>query len=112
MCINIMDGVHGTDHITHETMRHKYDLPPIKWWLRVARLRWEGHVRRMPANLPRLPYSIFHSDIPSDLTQTRLRNFLTWRKIITNDHKALDLNEDQLDDIVQDRKKGREITHT
>ena len=50
-CLLRMEGITSVDHVPYSERRARYNIYPLEYYLRLQRLRWLGHLHRMPANL-------------------------------------------------------------
>lgn len=72
--------------------------------LKVRRLRWLGHLRRMPDG--RLPKDILYSELSAG-SRGRGR-LLRFKDVVKRDTKALDIATDNWERLVEDRTKWRQ----
>lgn len=88
------------DRIRNEQIRETLKVAPIVEKMRENRLRWFGHVQRMPPNAPLRTCD----DISLNQARGRGRPKLTWTSAIRKDMKDCDLYPDLALDCVEWRK--------
>ena len=86
-CLRMLCGYTWVDHRTNISVRGQCHLPSISGEVRFRRLRWLGHVARMPQD--RLPFIVLFGQLPGPGVQGRPRE--TWKSIVGKDLAELDL---------------------
>ena len=106
-CIRYILGVRFQTHgnVSNSGLRKKCRLPKIETLLRTRRLRWLGHVARMPET--RLPRKALFS-IPCS-TRPKGGPILTWGQVIQQDLRIVCETETWMQ-TSQNRKQWRRLT--
>ena len=79
-------------------------LPSMFTLLRQRRLRWLGHVYRMPEG--RISRDLLYSELASGKRPTR-RPQLRYRDVVKSDMKAVDINTESGESLAANRSKWR-----
>ena len=79
-------------------------LPSIFKLLRQRRLRWLGHVHRMPEG--RIPTDLLYGELASAKRPTG-RPQLRYRDVVKRDMKAVDINTESWESLAANRSKWR-----
>ena len=84
-CLRYLCGFTWRDHRTNVSVRHSCHLPSIASEVRFRRLRWLGHVARMPDE--RLPVQVLFGQLSGPGVKGRPRD--SWRTVVHKDLSAL-----------------------
>ena len=84
-CLRFLCGFTWRDHKSNETVRHSCNLPSIAGEVRFRRLKWLGHVARMPDD--RQPVQVLFGQLIGPGVRGRPRE--SWRSIVCRDLTAL-----------------------
>ena len=84
-CLRFLCGFTWRDHKSNETVRHSCNLPSIAGEVRFRRLKWPGHVARMPDD--RQPVQLLFGQLIGPGVRGRPRE--SWRSIVCRDLSAL-----------------------
>jgi len=102
-CLGIRYATHG--HISNSSLRQKCRPTPIATLMCTRRLRWLGHIARMPNT--RLTKKILFSRLPN--SRPGGRPFKSWRQVIVDDLGFVGLTQNNWVESAQDRKEWRKI---
>ncbi|KAK1880299.1 PHD finger protein 14, partial [Dissostichus eleginoides] len=104
-CLRNILGITWRDKVTNEAVLARTGSKSIFQTLKVRRLRWLGHLRRMPDG--RLPKDILHSELSAG-SRDRGRPLLRFKDVVKLDMKALDIATDNWERLAEDRTKWRQ----
>ncbi|XP_071724837.1 uncharacterized protein [Rutidosis leptorrhynchoides] len=100
----MVSGLTLKDKVRNETIRSNLKVAPIDEKIREGRLRWFGHVRRRPIDIP--VRKCEDIDIRTK-RRGRGRPRLTWERVIRKDLELLDISKD----LVEERGEWRRSIH-
>lgn len=104
-CLRSILGISLRDHVRNDIVRSRCcDQPTVEAMIRKARLRWLGHVNRMP--LERHPVKLLWSVRPTGWLCPRTAPRLSWKRLVNDDLKRAGL---QLQNRVDPMRIAREM---
>ena len=103
-----IEGIHWTQHVTNEELRERTKQPYASVLAGQKRLRWFGHVRRLPLNHPTRILDDFNPAAagwrrPRGAPRTR------WRDAVAADLRKLGLSITDAEVIAQDQLQRRNL---
>ena len=104
-CLRNILGITWRDKVTNEAVLARTGSKSMFQTLKVRRLRWLGHLRRMPDG--RLPKDILYSELSAG-SRGRGRPLLRFKDVVKRDMKALDIATDNWERLAEDRTKWRQ----
>lgn len=102
-------GISWEDRMTNEELFQLTGSGPLSSRLKFTRLRWAGHVHRMPRE--RLPHAVLHS-VLKDGTRSVGRPRLRLKDVLKRDLKDFGLSPDSWTEMSQHRDSWRTKLHT
>ena len=103
-----IEGIHWTDHITNEELRERTCQPYASVLAGQKRLRWYGHLRRLPPEHPaRIAYDF--DPVAAGWQRPRGAPRTRWRDVVSSDLRRLGLSLDDAEDLAQDRLQWRNL---
>ena len=106
-CLRYLCGFTWRDHRTNVSVRHSCHLPSIASEVRFRRLRWLGHVARMPGE--RLPVQVLFGQLSGPGVKGRPRD--SWRTVVHKDLSTLKVGW-KWHKLAQDRQAWRQLIAT
>ena len=107
-CLRNILGITWRDKVTNEAVLAHTGSKSMFQTLKVRRLRWLGHLRRMPDG--RLPKDILYRELCAG-SRGRGRPLLHFKDVVKRDMKALDIAADGWEKLAEDRAKWRQQLH-
>ncbi len=92
------------DKITNNDLYKKIGLKPVSKVIRERRMRWFGHMNRLPEEAP-------VKEVLRPTKKPRGGQKQTWPKLMEKDLKVVNLTLDYANEYVRDRPKWRTLTH-
>ena len=97
-------GVKWNDFITNADILQRADMPSMLTFLRQHRLRWLGHVHRMPDG--RIPKDLLYGEL-AEGKRAIGRPMLRFRDVCKRDMMALDIDVSTWEELAEDRAGWR-----
>ena len=108
-CLRKLLNIKWQDKVTNAEVLRKAQIPSLYTTLRIKRLRWLGHVRRMDTH--RLPRQILYGEL-SEGTRPRGRPKLRWKDTCKESLTGFNINVDTLEDCTSNRSAWKAAVKT
>ena len=96
------------DHVTNEDLYKRVDLKPVSGIVKQRRLRWFGHMSRLPEETP---VRKAFKEATRPVKKPRGGQKQTWPKLIEKDLKVVNMNLDSAAICAQSRPQWHSMTH-
>ena len=103
-CLRRIMGINWWDRITNEEILSRAGSHSLLQTLKIRRMRWLGHLRRMPDG--RLPKDILYSKLCTG-SRPRGRPMLRFKDVANRDLVALDIDTERWEELAEDRTGWR-----
>ena len=97
-------GISWQDKVPNTEVLSRAGLPSMFTLLRQRRLRWLGHVHRMPGG--RIPKDLLYGELATGSRRTG-RPQLRYRDVVKRDMKAVDIDTETWENLAADRSQWR-----
>ena len=97
-------GISWQDKVPNTEVLSRAGLPSMFTLLRQRRLRWLGHVHRMPDG--RIPKDLLYGELATGSRRTG-RPQLRYRDVVKRDMKAVDIDTETWENLAADRSQWR-----
>ena len=104
-CLRRILGISWQDKVPNSDVLSRAGLPSIFTLLRQRRLRWLGHVHRMPDG--RIPKDLLYGELAYGKRSIG-RPQLRYRDVVKRDMKTVDINTESWESLAANRFKWRE----
>ena len=99
-------NIRWQERITNDEVRRRTLQPPLPRLLAQRRLRWLGHMLRMPGELP-TKHLLFFTPTASGWRRPRGRPHTRWMDVVAEDLNQLGISMDDASELAQDRPSWR-----
>ena len=103
-CLRSLLGVTWRDKVSNEDVLRRTGCCSLYQTLKRRRLRWLGHLRRMPDG--RLPKDVLYGELRSG-ERSRGRPLLRFKDVVKRDMLAMDIAADTWEQLAEDRAEWR-----
>jgi len=103
-CLRRILGIKWTDRVTNVEVLTRANIPSLFTLLQQRRLRWLGHVHRMPDG--RIPKDLLYGELATG-KRAKGRPQLRFKDVCKRDMKALDIDPERWEELADDRDRWR-----
>ena len=104
-CLRRILGIKWTDRVTNVEVLTRANIPSLFTLLQQRRLRWLGHVHRMPDG--RIPKDLLYGELATG-KRAKGRPQLRFKDVCKRDMKALDIDPERWEELADDRDRWRQ----
>ena len=103
-----IEGIHWTQHVTNDELRRRTQQPPASSLIAMRRVRWFGHLLRLPAEHPTRALLDFNPAAhgwrrPRGAPRTR------WIDVVSHDLRQCGLTLGEAQQLALDRSRWRQL---
>ena len=105
-----IERIHWTDRVTNVELRERTQQPPASAVAAQRRIRWLGHILRLPLDHPTRAIHDFNP-VAAGWRRPRGAPRTRWGDVVRNDLQSCGIDAVDAPALAQDRRRWREITH-